>query len=187
MVSGTGRTHRPPLRPIPLQQPFKIMGVDVMELPVTQCGNRYVIVFQDFLTKWPSVLPAPDQKAIRIGRLLAVEIVPMFGVAESLLSDCGANLMAHVMQDTCQLLGITKLNTTAYHPQCDGMVERLNRTLKAMPGKHAAEFGCQWDRNLSGVLWAYRNTRPPRRSPLSCYMALTVGCSQKQNCCHQVL
>ena len=37
------------------------------------------------------------------------------------------------------------------------MVERLNRTLKAMLRKHAAKFGGQWDRYLH-VLWAYRNT-----------------------------
>ena len=61
------------------------------------------------------------------------------------------------MKDICQLLGIKKLNTMAYHPQCDGMVERFNRTLKAMLRKQAATYGAQWDRYLSSVLWAYRN------------------------------
>ena len=78
---------------------------------------------QDFLTKWPLVFPAPDQKANRIARLLVDEFLPMFGVPEALLSDRGTNLLANVVQDVCQLLGITNLNTTAYHPQCDGMVE----------------------------------------------------------------
>ena len=27
-------------------------------------GNQYVIILQDFLTNWPLVFPAPDQKAI---------------------------------------------------------------------------------------------------------------------------
>ena len=62
------------------------------------------------------------------------------------------------MTDMCELLGVKKLNTTSYHPQCDGMVERLNRTLKAMLRKHVAKFHSQWDRFLPGVLWAYRNT-----------------------------
>ena len=124
---------------------------------MTERGNRYVIVFQDFLTKWPLVFPAPDQKAIRIARLVTEEIVPIFGVPESLLSDRGANLLANVMTDVCSLLGITKLNTTAYHPQCNGMIERMNRTLKAMLRKHAVKFGPQWDKFLPGVLWAYRN------------------------------
>ena len=158
VVSGVGRRRRPPLHPIPVQRPFQILGVDIMELPVTRHGNRYVIVFQDFLTKWPLVFPAPDQKAIRIARLLVEEVLPLFGVPEFLLSDRGANLLAHVVKDVCQLLGITKLNTTAYHPQCDGMVERMNRTLKAMLRKNAAKFGAQWDCYLAGVLWAYRNT-----------------------------
>ena len=110
------------------------------------------------LTKWPLVFPAPDQKAHRIARLVADEILPMFGVPGSQLSDRGANLLANVMKDVCELLGITKLNTTAYHPQCNGMVERMNRTLKTMLRKHAVKFGPQWDNYLSGVLWAYRNT-----------------------------
>ena len=55
-------------------------------------------------------------------------------------------------------IGYKELNTTAYHPQCDGAVERFNRTLKTILRKHAAKFGCQWDRVLPGVLWVYRNT-----------------------------
>ena len=80
IVSGAGRVQRPPLHPIPVQRAFQILGVDIMELPVTEQGNRYLIVFQDFLTKWPFVFPAPDQRAIRIARLLAEGIVPVIGV-----------------------------------------------------------------------------------------------------------
>ena len=104
------------------------------------------------------MFPAPDQKSSRIVRLLVEEVVPLFGVPEALLSDRGTNLLSHLMLDVCQLLGIKKLNTTAYHPQCDGMVERFNRTLKAMLRKRADQFRNQWDKSLSAILWAYRNT-----------------------------
>ena len=76
---------------------------------------------------------------------------------EALLTDRGTNLISHLMKDLCELLGITKLNTTAYHPKCDGMVKRFNRTLKTMLRKHTSRFGNQWDLCLSSVLWAYRN------------------------------
>ena len=158
VVSGFGHRQVPPLQPIPVQRPFQIFGVDIMELPVTKSGNRYVIIFQDFLTKLPLVFPAPDQKAIRIARLVAEEVLPLFGVPECLLSDRGTNLLANVMKDICALLWIRKLNTTAYHPQCKGMVERMNRTLLSMLRQHAVKFGPQWDKYLPGVLWAYRNT-----------------------------
>ena len=71
--------------------------------------------------------------------------MPVYGVPECLLSDRGANLLAHIMQNVCQILGITKLNTMAYHPQANGMIEWLNRTLKATLRKSAAKFGKQWD------------------------------------------
>ena len=147
---SSGRLNRPPLHPIPVQRVFQIVGVDVIDLPRTESGNKHVVVFQDFLSKWPLVFPIPDQKAIRLARLLVEEVVPMFGVPEGLLSDRGTNLLSHLMEDVCKLLGIRKLNTTAY--QCDGMVERLNRTLKTILRKHTARFGAQWDRYLPGVL-----------------------------------
>ena len=61
------------------------------------------------------------------------------------------------MTDVCSLLGITKL-TTAYHPQCDGLTEKFNRTLKMMIHKHVDVYGKQWDKYLHGMLFAYRNT-----------------------------
>ena len=151
-----GRVNRPPLHPIPVSRPFEIIGVDIMDLPPIKSGNRHV-VFQDFLTKFPLVYPVPDQKASRLARLLAEEVVPLFGVPECLLSDRGTNLLSHLMTDLCKLLGIKKLNTTAYHPECDGMVERFNRTLKTSLRKHAATHGNQWDKYLYGILYAYRN------------------------------
>ena len=39
-ISGRGAQHgRPPLQPIPVQRPFQIWGIDIMELPVTKKGN----------------------------------------------------------------------------------------------------------------------------------------------------
>ena len=106
IVSGGGRVCKPPLHPIPVQRPFQILGIDIMDLPTTQQGNKHVVVFQDYLTKWPMVFPVPDQRSERLARLLVEEIIPMFGVPECLLSDRGANLLSHLMMDLCELLGI---------------------------------------------------------------------------------
>ena len=157
IVSG-GSKSKPPLHPIPVQRPFQIIGVDIMELPKTKQGNRYVVVFQDFFSKWPMVYPVPDQKTQRLVKLLTEEVIPFCGVPEALLSDRGANLLSHLMLDVCEILGIRKLNTTSYHPQCDGMVERFNHTLKSALRKHAVKFGNQWDTYLPGIIYAYRNS-----------------------------
>ena len=72
IVTGGGRTGRPSLYPIPVQRPFQIVGVDIMD---TATGNGYVLVFQDQLTKWPLVFPIPDQKSERIANLIVSTIL----------------------------------------------------------------------------------------------------------------
>ena len=122
-VSGSGKCTKPPLHPIPVSKPFQIVGVDVMDLPMTADGNKHMVVFQDYFTKWPMVYPVPDQKATQLDELLNKEVVPFFGDPEALPSDRGTNLLSHLITDVCAKLVITKLNTTVYHPECDGMVE----------------------------------------------------------------
>lgn len=51
----------PSLQPIPIQRPFQKIGVDVMDLPCIERGNKHVVVFQDMFCKWQSVFPVPDQ------------------------------------------------------------------------------------------------------------------------------
>ena len=136
MVHSSGRLNRPPLHPC--------IGVDSME----QRPGTNMSLCSRTSSQWPLVYPVPDQKAIRLARLLVDEVVP---VAEAFLPDRGTNLLSHLIK----LLEIRKLNTTAYHPQCDGMVEWFNRTLKTILRKCAARFGAQWDRYLPGVLWAF--------------------------------
>ena len=85
-------------------------------------------------------------------------------------------MLANVVQDVCQLLGITRMNATAYHPQCDGMVERFNRTLKTMLRKHTVKFNKQWDCYLPGVLQAYRNTPYEATKEKTSYLLFGYDC-----------
>ena len=78
---------------------------------------------------------------------ITVEVILCFSVPEAVLSDRGTNLL-------CKVLGIEKLNTTAYYLQCDGAVDRFNRILKTAYknfNKHAARFGYQWAWGPMGI------------------------------------
>lgn len=48
IIGESGRVSRPPLHPIPVQRPFQIMGIDIIDLRTTEVGNKYVVVIQDF-------------------------------------------------------------------------------------------------------------------------------------------
>ena len=95
------RVIRLPLHPIPVKRLFQIVGVDIINLPLRTQGDKYVLVFQDFLTKWSIFYSIPDQKSQRIAEFLVRLLIPFFGVSESLLSDHGANLLSHLILDVC--------------------------------------------------------------------------------------
>ena len=81
------------LKPIPVSHILQIVGMDIMELPKTQSGNKYVVIFQDFLSKWPMAFPVTNQKAITLVKLLVEEVIPFMGVPEAFLLDRGTNLL----------------------------------------------------------------------------------------------
>ena len=85
IVSGGGKPGNSPLQPIPISRPFQILGIDVMDLPQTERGNKHVFVIQDFLTKWPWVFPAPDQKTSWIVEISIWEIIPVWSSIMSTL------------------------------------------------------------------------------------------------------
>lgn len=128
-----GQAVHAPLTPIPVAGPFDRIGVDIIQFLRSDLGNQYVVMFMDYLTKWPEVYPTPDQTAATVANLLVREIVNRHRVPSKLLSD-----------------------TTAYHPQTDRLVERFNRTLTTMLAKTVERGGRDWDQRLPLVLFAYR-------------------------------
>ena len=152
---SVGHPVKPPLTPIPVKGPFDRVGVDVVQLPMTRRGNKYAVVFMDYLTKWPEVFATPNQTAPTIAKIFVEEIVSRHGVPHQLLSDRGPSFLSKLFLGVCSLLGTKKVNTSAYHPQTDGLVERFNRTLINMLSKRVGAR--EWDELLPYVLFAYRS------------------------------
>ena len=59
------------------------------------------------------------------------------------------------MQGLCDILGIERIRTTAYHPQTNGVLERLLGTLESILGK-AHVKGLDWVKQLPYALFALR-------------------------------
>lgn len=57
-----------------------------------------------------------------------------------------------------EVYGLLGVNTTAYHPQTDGLVERFDRTLISTLAKTVQKQGRDWDEHLPYVLYAYRTS-----------------------------
>ena len=164
---GVGRATHPPLQPIPVGGPFHCVGVDILKLPLTYDGNQYVLVFLDYLTKWVEAFPIKDQKAETVARVLVEEVICRHGAPERLLSDRGSNFLSELIAEVCRLLQIKKINTSGYHPQTDGLVERFHKTLISMLSRYVEKHARDWDHYLPYMLYAYRVTaqESTRESP----------------------
>ena len=132
------------------------MGGDVIQYPKSQSGNQYAVVFTDCLTKWPEVFATKDQTALTIAELFVEEIICRHGIPGQLLSDRGAAFLSRLLREMCKLLGVKKINTTAYYPQTNRLTERFNRILTDMLTKRVERNGKDWDTHLPFVFFAYR-------------------------------
>lgn len=74
-------------------------------------------------------------------------------IAKEILTD---PFMSRVTSELCDLLPVKLVRTSVYHPQMDGLVERFNKTLKAMLRKAIVEDGRNWDQLLLYVLFAVK-------------------------------
>ena len=61
--------------PIPVGGAFHRVGVDIMELPLTQNGNRHVVTFIDYLTKWVESFARNNQTSETIAKLLVDHVI----------------------------------------------------------------------------------------------------------------
>ena len=115
----------------PSARRFDHVHIDIVgPLPESR-GYKYLLTVIDRFTRWPEAFPIKDIETRTIAQAYVQGWIVRFGVPSHMTSDRGTQFVSDLWRAMSNLLGTELQPTTAYHPQANGMVERLHRTVKA--------------------------------------------------------
>ena len=114
---------------------------------------------QDHFTKHILAYVTPDQTVKTIAKFLYGGYICIFKCPARLLSDRGASFTSSIIEELCKILGIKQLWTTHYHPQMNGLVDRLHQMIMHMIRKLGEDKKASWPSHLAEIVHAYNATQ----------------------------
>ena len=85
-----------------------MVAIDVLQVPLSTSDNRYLLVLQDYFTKWADTIPLLNQTANRISAEM-VTFFCIYGPPLSIHSDQGHNFESTIFTQVLQAFGVCKL------------------------------------------------------------------------------
>ena len=150
--------RRAPLQPVRVGYPMEMVAVDILgPFPKNESGNCYILVAEDYFTKWLEVWAIPNQEAKTIAQKFLEEMFLRFSLPSRLHSDQGRQFEGKLIEELCRLLQVEKTRTIPYHPQGDGLVERANRTILSMLATVVKNHK-DWESHLRATCMAYNTS-----------------------------
>jgi len=102
----------------------------ITKLPLAQ-GYDAILVVVDRFTKMAHFVPTTERTSTEgLARLFRDNIWKLHGLPDSIVSDRGPQFVAGIMKELNRMLGIETKLSTAFHPQTDGQMERMNQELE---------------------------------------------------------
>ncbi|KAF2352590.1 Zinc finger H2C2-type histone UAS binding [Trinorchestia longiramus] len=128
---------------------------------------RYILTCIDRATRWCEAVPLVDTSASSVAIAFMFGWISRFGVPLEVVTDRGAQFESELFSNLSSLLGFHHVRITSYHPQSNGLVERLHRTLKTAIMVRQQN----WFHSLPIVLLGLRMT--PNATGFSPFTAIT--------------
>ena len=155
------------LQLFPATSPLESVSIDILgELIQTPRGNRYLLVMCDRYSKLVRTVPLRRITALSVAKAFVSHWVFTYGPPADILSDNGKQFASRLFLEVCRIIGIRNKFTTTYHAQCNGQVERFNRTVLAALRHYVADHPKEWDLFSDAVTYAY-NTQTHASTGLS--------------------
>ena len=145
-----------PLAPFPEPvRRFAHIHLDIVgPLPVSAAGFTHILTIIDRSTRYLEAVPLHSTSTESCVEAFTANWLARFSVPARMTTDRGVQFASHAWGIFCKSLGIEHIQTTAYHPQANGLVERSHRQLK--DALRARLAGPAWPDHLPWVLLGLR-------------------------------
>ena len=158
------QAHRRSVRPEngPMQtfeeihKPFERIGIDFIG-PFTKSskGNRFAMIFIDHFTRYVESVAVPNSVTETVIDCLKDYILYRHSVPKEIILDQGRQFISELNKQSAEDLGYQLKFTAPYHPQTNGMTERVNQTIKKRIAKKCAPDQKDWDTCLKSATFYY--------------------------------
>ena len=134
---------------------FDVVG----PLPTTAKGNAYVFLVVELFNRHAEAYGTTKKEKTteRCAARLVHDCVPRWECPRRFLPDRGTEFVSVVCREVFKILGSVKKFMSSYHPQTNGMVDRLNHTLCQMLACLIAEDQTNWNDMLLHAIAARNN------------------------------
>lgn len=152
---------RPPgyLHSIPVSEIFEHLHLDIMgPFTTTPRGNQYIYTATDAMSKWAYTRAAGRIRSSDLIKFLEECILSIHGNPQVIITDNGSQLTSDEWKSFIDKHNIKQCTTTAYHPQSNGIDERLNGTITRILRAYVDELQSDWDHQLKWATHLYNNT-----------------------------
>ncbi|UYV79991.1 hypothetical protein LAZ67_18001340 [Cordylochernes scorpioides] len=139
--------------------PFERIGIDfVGPLPSTRRRRKWIIVLTDYYTKYAETKAVSEATVKEVSTFLIEHIILRHGAPRFFISDRGSQFTSNLMKEVMKMCKVKHCFTTSYHPQTNGLTERLNRTSINMISMYVNTDQKNWDEILPFITHAYNTT-----------------------------
>ncbi|XP_065313505.1 uncharacterized protein LOC135922911 isoform X1 [Gordionus sp. m RMFG-2023] len=125
-------------------------------MPESKEKYKYILCAICYFSKYLMAIPIKDKTAKSVVKALYI-IVNTHQCYEIQINDQGREFCNNVCTEFHKYCGIVQRVTSAYHPQANGLVERVNRTIQNRIAKSVLDIPTDWPDALVGVCGTYNS------------------------------
>ena len=148
--------------------PLAQWGLDIMgSFPTIIRQLKFLVVGIDYFTKWVKVKALATIMEKNVRNFVWRNIIRRYNIPRVLVSDNGKQFENNTFRFVCSQLGIKNHYSSPAHPQANGQIEVMNRSLLKIIKTQLNGAKGIWPEELPSILWAYRTTArmPTRETP----------------------